>query len=574
MRGAATIQLASIILVSVAVSDSLQGQSPAAGPPSSRSSLAQAIWNGDLTTVRRLLASGADPRAPDDQGPPPFLEPWEVAVVAGNNEALRLLLKRIPALPKDGRGGRRLTTTAAMNNVVATRELLRRGLPVDIPIQAGSGGTALLIASEGGHVGVMDLLIDAGANVRVQDTQGDTPLMGAVRIGSLDAVKLLLRNGADVNQRDNAGRTSLIWAARTGRADVVRALLDAGASIDVTDSSGRSPVTVAVAKGHDNIVALLRARGAAATSPSRETPPSARAAIEKSLALLQRGAASWVERAQCGACHHRPLIDRLTALARQRGFAVDETLAAVRRGRGAAANAERPQNETTPQPAFDLAWINHHFAEAGVARDAPREAMAGALASLQFPDGRWNPGPPRVPISGSSFVVTASAARVLQAYGPPDQRSEMTSHVARARHWLMANNATETHDEAFRLLGLHWSGADRVVVMRAAAALTKEQNADGGWTQLRGMNSDAYITGLVMVALHETGLPVSDPAYQRGVDYLLRTQEPDGSWLVYTRAAPQNPYFESGFPHGKFQFISFAGSCWATMALIHAASSP
>jgi hypothetical protein len=221
-----------------------------------------------------------------------------------------------------------------------------------------------------------------------------------------------------------------------------------------------------------------------------------------------------------------------------------------------------------------LAWINHHFAEAGVARDAPREAMAGALASLQFPDGRWNPGPPRVPISGSSFVVTASAARVLQAYGPPDQRSEMTSHVDRARHWLMANNATETHDEAFRLLGLHWSGADRAVVMRAAAALTKEQNADGGWTQLRGMNSDAYITGLVMVALHETGLPVSDPAYQRGVDYLLRTQEPDGSWLVYTRAAPQNPYFESGFPHGKFQFISFAGSCWATMALIHAASSP
>ena len=87
MRGAATIQLASIILVSVTVADSLQGQSTAAGPPSSRSSLARAIWNGDLTTVRRLLASGADPREPDDQGAPPFLEPWEVAVVAGNNEA-------------------------------------------------------------------------------------------------------------------------------------------------------------------------------------------------------------------------------------------------------------------------------------------------------------------------------------------------------------------------------------------------------------------------------------------------------------------------------------------------------
>jgi len=110
--------------------------------------------------------------------------------------------------------------------------------------------------------------------------------------------------------------------------------------------------------------------------------------------------------------------------------------------------------------------------------------------------------------------------------------------------------------------------------MRMAATLKKEQNADGGWTQLRGMNSDAFITGLVLVALHETGLPVGDPAYQRGVEYLLKNQEPDGSWLVPTRAAPQNPYFESGFPHGKFQIISFAGTCWATMALIHAASTP
>jgi hypothetical protein len=122
------------------------------------------------------------------------------------------------------------------------------------------------------------------------------------------------------------------------------------------------------------------------------------------------------------------------------------------------------------------------------------------------------------------------------------------------------------------MLGLHWVDADRTMVLRAADALKKEQNADGGWTQLRGMNSDAYITGIVLVALYETGLPVTDPAYRRGIDYLLRNQEPDGSWLVPTRAAPQNPYFESGFPHGKFQFISFAGSCWATMALIHAAT--
>lgn len=51
-----------------------------------------------------------------------------------------------------------------------------------------------------------------------------------------------------------------------------------------------------------------------------------------------------------------------------------------------------------------------------------------------------------------------------------------------------------------------------------------------------------------------------DSAYQRGVKYLLETQEPDGSWLVHKRAVPINEYFESGFPHGKFQFISYPGT--------------
>ncbi len=62
--------------------------------------------------------------------------------------------------------------------------------------------------------------------------------------------------------------------------------------------------------------------------------------------------------------------------------------------------------------------------------------------------------------------------------------------------------------------------------------------------------------------------------YKRGVKYLLETQEPDGSWLVHKRAVPVNAYFESGFPHGKFQFISYAGTCWATMALSYAATAP
>ncbi len=51
-----------------------------------------------------------------------------------------------------------------------------------------------------------------------------------------------------------------------------------------------------------------------------------------------------------------------------------------------------------------------------------------------------------------------------------------------------------------------------------------------------------------------------------GVSYLLQRQNPDGSSFVKTPAIPTNPYFGSGFPQGKSQFISYVATM-ATMAL-------
>ncbi len=45
----------------------------------------------------------------------------------------------------------------------------------------------------------------------------------------------------------------------------------------------------------------------------------------------------------------------------------------------------------------------------------------------------------------------------------------------------------------------------------------------------------------------------SDPVYRRGVDYLLRTQQEDGTWHVVTRALGFQPYFQSGFPYDHDQ---------------------
>jgi hypothetical protein len=53
-------------------------------------------------------------------------------------------------------------------------------------------------------------------------------------------------------------------------------------------------------------------------------------------------------------------------------------------------------------------------------------------------------------------------------------------------------------------------------------------------------------------------------------------QYSDGRWLVVRQDArgALQPYFDNGFPHGVDQWISAAGTSWATMALTFAARAP
>ena len=91
------------------------------------------------------------------------------------------------------------------------------------------------------------------------------------------------------------------------------------------------------------------------------------------------------------------------------------------------------------------------------------------------------------------------------------------------------------------------------------------QREDGGWAQTPYLPTDAYATGQSLYTLHELGQPVNT----RGIQYLVQTQAPDGSWHVVSRTPKFQPYFESGFPYAGDQWISSAGTAWATMALAY-----
>jgi hypothetical protein len=173
----------------------------------------------------------------------------------------------------------------------------------------------------------------------------------------------------------------------------------------------------------------------------------------------------------------------------------------------------------------------------------------------------------RPPLTASSIVGTALAVRALDQLAPAGRRAEFAARVERGRDYLRVATPEDTQDAAFRLLGLVWSRASAADIARARAQVIEHQRADGGWAQLPPLDSDAYATGLSLYALHAAGMGAADAVYRRGTDFLLRTQGEDGTWFVRTRAFGFQPYFETGFPHGRSQFISTVATSWAAVAL-------
>jgi hypothetical protein len=210
------------------------------------------------------------------------------------------------------------------------------------------------------------------------------------------------------------------------------------------------------------------------------------------------------------------------------------------------------------------------LAESGVPPDSTTDVAVTNLISLQRSDGSWVFTDTRPPQADNSPIhFTSMAIRGLDVYTPPGLRQDAKLRVERARQFLRAATPTSTQDEAFKLSGLVWSrapAAESAVQMKRLLAL---QRSNGGWAQLPTMPTDAYATGQALYALHVNNVPPSSSAYRNGVAYLLRTQLDDGTWFVRSRAFGFQPYFESGFPHGRDQFVSASATAWAVIALAY-----
>ena len=108
---------------------------------------------------------------------------------------------------------------------------------------------------------ILDKLLSAGANPNTQTAEdGSTALMDAAYYGYEKGVEILLNAAADVNIQDSYGTTALHAAALNGHLAVCKILLASGAQATVTNNNGDTSFDYAQHDGHHEVCELLHTR--------------------------------------------------------------------------------------------------------------------------------------------------------------------------------------------------------------------------------------------------------------------------------------------------------------------------
>ena len=198
-----------------------------------KTALSNAVFWKHADVVQVLIDAGADIYAHNDERRSLLHSACTPLFSACESKSLAIVKMLVEAgvgvRDTDNEGHTCLMHAAWQGNIEIVRYLV--GLPeVDLNRQStaiadASNHTALHLAVFRKHTDVMQVLIDAGADIDAQNNEGRSPLHSACKYGTLDVVKMLVRAGAGVRVTDNDGCTCLILAARCGHTETVRYLV-------------------------------------------------------------------------------------------------------------------------------------------------------------------------------------------------------------------------------------------------------------------------------------------------------------------------------------------------------------
>src|SRR5882762_2681444 len=480
----------------------------------------------NVAKTRLLLDRGAEAKVRSKRG----ATPMSAAVTTfGSTPVLRLLAAK-GAEPED----RLMALAAAKGDLEAIQFLLGLG------VRAGdSTGATLSAAITGRCEACVRLLVEKGAPADAVRPNGGSVLNDTVKRAMRDLSQFLLDHGASLQSTDREGFTLLMQAVlsmepRVDRDRIVEWLLSKGVDPNAKNDRGDTAYQLAARVGIASTLELLVRAGAKEVKEERPKPAggasSAEAAVKKILPLIETvGEPGWKSR-HCVSCHSNSLPAMTVALARKKGFVVNE--AQAKKELGFAVATDEPVLEPNRLGASPigggsdtLGYTLMGMAAAGSPADALTDAHIHYMSLNQFPDGSFRNNSYRPPTEYGPFTTTALALRSIKLYPIPGRREEFEQRVSRARRWLLSAKVFSLEERSMQLNGLADAGASASERAPFVKALKAAQNQDGSWSQLPGVQADAYATGEALYALHISGnVPTTDLAYRKGVEWLLRNQ--------------------------------------------------
>lgn len=181
------------------------------------------------------------------------------AVEEGNvKRAVFYLDRGLDANTTDAGGNTILMIAARLGHADLVATLISR--KASLTRQTPVGDTALLMASLGKHLGIVKLLVSAGAPV--QSGSGWQPIQYAAFAGATEVVRFLLDHGADRNAPAPNGYTPLMLAVRNGHTDVAVVLLKEDADTTHRGPAGETALDLARRRDDGTLVELLKRAGA------------------------------------------------------------------------------------------------------------------------------------------------------------------------------------------------------------------------------------------------------------------------------------------------------------------------
>ncbi len=305
--------------------------------------------------------------------------------------------------------------------------------------------------------------------------------------------------------------------------------------------------------------------------------------VERAISYLQTESAAWLSSRKFAACHHVPMPLWALGEAQRQGYAVDKKFVADTT-ESLLGNKDKllaskifPNPADPPDPRPQGRGLNMGLPFLAVAaRSLPSleegqkqslKLIAEEIVKKQQPDGSWEffATLRRPPINESQTTDAAWIIMALEGETAPDASVAQRAALQKAIAWLDAAKPSDIHqDKVLKVLMGARAGKPREKMQTTIDELLALQRADGGWSQtVPELKSDAFATGQTLYVLSLVGYKAERPEIKRGIDFLVATQTPDGSWPMISRSTPD------GSPGSSKLLtpITCAASSWATLGL-------